>query len=98
VALVEFRMQKNDPLKWLDKETKVKREMDKVVVAVEFVGTSQPLLLEIMPERGAADGTKVDPWPYVKGDKIVITAQSLIEEKGRQLVRVKSHALYQSSK
>jgi len=94
VALVEFRMQKNDPLKWLDKETKKPREMDKLTVAVELIETGEPVLLEIMPERGAVDGAKVEPWPYKRGDLIVITARSVIEEKGKLGVRVKEHSLF----
>jgi len=94
VALLEFRMQERDPLKWVDKETKTAKVLDKLTVAAEFADTGKPVSIEVMPERGSVEGAQVEPWPYKRGDLILVTVRGVLEEKGKLSVRAKDHQLF----
>lgn len=88
-VLCEFRAQQPDVIKWVDKQTGVKREMQKLNVSAEFSATGQQVMLEVMPARGE---TVVQPLPYKKGDLVLFTLSNYASGRDGCRGRVVSHS------
>jgi len=81
VIIVEFRGQAADEIKWIDKEDgKTPRRIGTYKVAVELLGSSRQVLVELMPPRGQEE---VDALPYKKGQTVLMVLRTwTVGQKG----------------
>lgn len=98
VTVLEFRSEKPEVIKYIDKKKHVIRYMVKHAFTCEYIGTGEPFLAELYtPRRDPVDDDKNETEPpvpapcgLVKGDRIIAVVGGLQFAGGNTLCKVRS--------